>query len=1373
MTTVHDPAMSSARPAATPAQLTEPTHDGQLATRSARDGDPPYGASDEVPAVGPQNRATLVAAAANRWVSELAGLNGRDPLLHYRDLKVGTLDLASADPDNRKRLLDGNTIAISRLFPHEPLRSSALRTARKIRDGARELAQEHGVEAVHLVVGIATWANPYAAHRPSVPVLLRSASIQARDPAETDFVVTVAEAAGVNPMLLDAMDRQLGLRFTIDDLRDPDGQLRYPGVVERLREFAPPHVVDGFSIEHRAVLGRFAREPLAQAADVRHLSGEFGRNDVVAALAGDQDAAAALWQGSGTAVRPKSLILEADPAQRDAIAAIAGGGNVCIEAPPGTGRTQTIAAAAAELVAAGRRVLVISSKRASLRDLKLRLYSAGLGDLVADATVRGAADSMSEQMAEAVTTAAAGVPVRDAVAGAEAPSPTTPPGSLVQAYLDALHRRRDPWGTSAHQVMAALSMTPPEIRADTRFSAEALQQLGGASIEALRTKLSEYARLGGLSPQSADSPWRTAQVPTEQSARAVREALRSLCGSTLPALKDMATRAAVEVGLAGPATAAEALATIDLLDGVASTQMYFLTQIWDTPIEDFADSTARRGHRGGRVRGLIARRRLRLQVIDLLRPDEDRPDRDQLHGMLASARDQLAAWREKSRDGRPPRTGEHLPTALTVATAMRDQLATIVAVDPSAEGLVELPFGEARRRLDTMARAEDELMALPRRTQLGRELQTAGLDEVVQELRDGPIPADQAAAALTYAWQVSLLDLWRGQDAALLGADPAQLEADLLKPTDEDGDRARAVARARAGRARAFAALVEDHEGEVSVVESAGAGPVAVRDLVSVSPEVVTTALPIWLASPLTVPMLLPPRRLFDVTIIDDAGLVPPAHAVSALARSDSVVLFADAEQVPPAAFVTTDATPEDVESGPPSALPQSVADALAEALPRLPLKTQHRVRDDRLVRFASESVYGGRMTLLPAAYEPARLRHDMVAAGDGQDSSEAEVARVVELVLEHARNRPHESLGVVTLSGPHASRVETALRAALIRNPDVAPLLDDVRAEPFFIKDVTRVAGDVRDAIILTLGFGRSVDGRVLYRFGALDRPGGERRLAAAITRSRERTTVVSCFGADDLSPRRLTTPGGQALREFLAYAAAPWQPAGDARADPLADAIARRLEVAGASVVRAYGDPSGQVEIAVRHPKRRERMVLAVETDGGRGGGQQASWRQNRLRRLGWSVHRVWSAAWSADPDREAARLVKAYKQAVAAADAYDWGVAAVEADIVAGIPNDDDTEAKSTGKNGKARKPKKRGPRPHVPAGRPISAYARQELAATAAWVETDGLARTEDEVMAELVRELKPLGPSARPDGDARTSDILRYAVRLARAGGAPE
>ena len=62
----------------------------------------------------------------------------------------------------------------------------------------------------------------------------------------------------------------------------------------------------------------------------------------------------------------------------------------------------------------------------------------------------------------------------------------------------------------------------------------------------------------------------------------------------------------------------------------------------------------------------------------------------------------------------------------------------------------------------------------------------------------------------------------------------------------------------------------------------------------------------------------------------------------------------------------------------------------------------------------------------------------------------------------------------------------------------------EQARKEPFFVKNLERVQGDERDAIILTIGYGKTADGRMLYRFGPINNEGGERRLNVAITRAR-----------------------------------------------------------------------------------------------------------------------------------------------------------------------------------------------------------------------------------------------------------------------------
>jgi hypothetical protein len=74
--------------------------------------------------------------------------------------------------------------------------------------------------------------------------------------------------------------------------------------------------------------------------------------------------------------------------------------------------------------------------------------------------------------------------------------------------------------------------------------------------------------------------------------------------------------------------------------------------------------------------------------------------------------------------------------------------------------------------------------------------------------------------------------------------------------------------------------------------------------------------------------------------------------------------------------------------------------------------------------------------------------------------------------------------------------------------------------------------------------------------------------------------------------------------------------------------------------------------------------------------------------------------------------------------------------------------------------------RGPRPRVSPGRAVGAYTRQELAAVARWVESDGRARNEAEAIAEIAFHL------GLPDRAPRAEDSLRHAVRVARAGAPP-
>jgi hypothetical protein len=86
-------------------------------------------------------------------------------------------------------------------------------------------------------------------------------------------------------------------------------------------------------------------------------------------------------------------------------------------------------------------------------------------------------------------------------------------------------------------------------------------------------------------------------------------------------------------------------------------------------------------------------------------------------------------------------------------------------------------------------------------------------------------------------------------------------------------------------------------------------------------------------------------------------------------------------------------------------------------------------------------------------------------------------------------------------------------------------------------VKNLERVQGDERDAILITAGYGKNPEGRMLYRFGPLNQQGGERRLNVAVTRARWLIGLISSFSSADMDPARLKALGAQMLRDYVKY--------------------------------------------------------------------------------------------------------------------------------------------------------------------------------------------------------------------------------------------
>ena len=1282
-------------------------------------GDTDHGDADHGDA-GDARRAALVAAAQRQWIDGLTDLGGRNTLLYYKDRRAGTLDLADADPDAVERFEKTGRIRLTKLFPGDPdVRADAIRRMQAIYRKARELQEERGIKAGYLATGLARWDELFL--EPAAPVLLRPLTISPTRARYDDFDLTLDEETEVNPVLLHK------LATVFDAAIDKPAPDRIAGQLARAARDAE---VPGFRIDKRMVIGTFTYAKLPMVRDLEAAGDLLADSDLVAAIAGDPraqqlvaapdanpdvtDDPATAWAEPGVIVPgvagpdaarrdsagPDSAgpddpvadfsVLDADSSQRAAIDAVLAGRSLVIHGPPGTGKSQTIANLIAAMVARGRKVLFVAEKRAAIDAVFSRLAAAGLADLVLDIH-EGARDRQR-------IAAGLGATLDQAARAADPDTSAlhrrlTDRQHRLARHAAALHRAHEPWGLSAYQVQSALLGVPEQARVTTRLAAP--ERITAEVAEQVRDELREFTRLGGFGFTPGSTPWFGAPLRGREQARTAVDLAVAIGSRTLPAATAQLATACRDLGLPSQ----ELLAS--------HRQRVALTEVLAQHVD------AEQGKHSFLERRTLRRQvRARWQELPGTAPD-DEPRLPRDYPAL------VRAWQECDRQlaelaALAPLAGLDTDPDAALAALVADQETPwrLPRLYELAGHFSRLSLGPL---LDEIAPlAQDALLASTGLASTGQAGQARG------DMAGLSAP-DLVTAAFDWAWYRAILDQIRVRDTDYgaegtghdLGVALDELATDFRRYDAEHLSANRA--RVRGAWARRLRETVDQHPLQARVIRKQAAlrrGHLPLRRLLDQAGDVLFALKPCWAMSPLMVSQVLPLARLFDLVIFDEASQVVPADAIGSMIRAHQVVVAGDDRQLPPTSFFHQidpgDPDDDDPDEGLVSLRAgfESVLDALRPLLPTCPLTWHYRSRDERLVAFSNDRIYGGALTTFPGVARDDVLRHVVVGGQDGAgDTVAAEVAEVVRLILEHARTRPGESLGVIALGVKHAERVDGALRAALAAAAAVPPVppppagssgtaavaaaaaardaARDLEAffaedvpEPFFVKNLERVQGDERDAIIISVGYGKHPDGRMRYQWGPLLRDGGERRLNVAATRARRRLTVVSSFSSHDVDPSRLTAPGARMLAEYLEYARAGGIPvvpvpvsaashAGDGQQAPdgpgeagaFHSDVAARLAALGITVVPQYGVGGYRVDFAAAHPDDPARMILAIEADGAgyRDSGSvrdRDRLRKEHLERLGWHVHRLWSTAWFTDPGGELAKLRAAFDTAVSAA-------------------------------------------------------------------------------------------------------------------------
>jgi len=1395
------------------------------------------------------SRSETVRRAAEQWAKALTDPSGRNRLLFYRPLKLGTLDLGGADPASLRKLLGakpGTTVPLSRLFGGGPTEGEgsvgdAVARARAVSRKATENFEERGVNTLFLAQGMATWEPPAggSSARPAAPVLMCAVGLHRRGASEADFDLALDGEWTLNDALLRHLAREFNVTASGEELlgaKLSDARLDDDEVAEIFDDLtARARRIPGFEIERgRLVVGNFMYRKMPMVSDIEDNLEAAAEHDLIAAIAGDGDALGALRAEHTHKVDPalpdttppadEYLVLDADSSQNRAINAALAGESFVLQGPPGTGKSQTIANLVAAMMARGRSVLFVAEKRAAIEAVTKRLTNVGLDGFVMDlhgGTVKRRElarrlDESLEAIGATPPTDDGGLHERLADVRAE-----------LSGYVEALHRPREPWGLSFFEVQQRLLALrsdpdgpaggageggePDRVRSSPvgLFPAEVVAGIDGESVGEVRRDLADWADLS--EPLLAGrSPWAGARVATAGEVRRAQE----LLGEVAAATRDAERRCAGipgELGLAEPTSVVAWGDLIDLLGDIDRFGAEAAGEIFERDLDGLADTLAPAagGLRSAPARLLGGRYRAAArEVAGLSRGGAGLRGRQALD-LVERARQIVRRWAGSGGEG-PPRPPAGLAPAAEACGRLQPALEELSAMLPEHElgGMTHTGLAEAVRAL---AADRITLNRLPRLAELTGRIAAAGVDGLLEEVRSGGVAPGGLRDEFERAWLGSIHREVLLGDPGLAAFDGGRQARHVREFREADtAHLGLAPERIRRRVAESATAVCNAHRDQDALIRREAAKKtrhLPLRGLFEQAPDVLTAVRPCWAMSPLDVAQTLPARKLFDLVIFDEASQVLPSDAIPALLRAPRAMVAGDSRQLPPTVFFDGAADGESDESDDAGSLSdfESILDVMDALLSRRPLTWHYRSTDERLIAFSNHNVYGGSLTTFPGAgggeclhFEPVEHR-----PGEATDtrSNPDEVRRVVDLMIDHARRRPNESLGVIAMGRYHADRIEEVLRRRLATesSPELEAFFDEAAPERAFVKNLERVQGDERDAIVLSIGYGKNPSGRLLYRFGPLNQQGGERRLNVAVTRARRRMTLVSSFSHAEMDRDRTSAEGVAQLRGYLKYVeTAGTDLEGADETEPLNSFeidMMDKLTAAGLSVVAQYGCSGYRIDFAVRHRSDPGRFVLAVEADGASYHSSQTArdrdrLRQDHLERLGWRFCRIWSTDWFNDHAGEVERVLQAYRAAVAESDpgggagsgdperAHAGGGAgagpggdrtgdgvgsgdgAGERSAGQAVGRGAGSAAADEGRAASTSGPARRGSPPYVPRGAPIAEHDPEKLVRLARWIMSDGLLRTDEQIFEEM---FDLLGYGRRGH---RIREALYDAIRLA-------
>lgn len=327
----------------------------------------------------------------------------------------------------------------------------------KIYRTAKASQQENGVSSMYLAVGMLKWYDEdkkKEAHY--APLILVPIEI-VRKPLKQGYALHMRdEEARFNSTLLEMLKQKYNVEIGgVDPLPGDEHGTDIKRVFKIVRSAL--YTIPNWDVIETCAIGNFSFSQFAMWSDI-HTSGDtFEKSKLVRSLVkGYVD-----WDRSEEKENQSSALylpISVDDSQIQAIRLAASDSTFVLHGPPGTGKSQTITAMIANLMANGKRVLFVAEKMAALTVVQKRLASLGLDDFCLELhSDKATKKQVLEQLGRAISY----FPVGDGNQYDYLSQKTTEKRRSLDSYVEHLHKKQK-CGYSLSEIVAKYELVRNE-----------------------------------------------------------------------------------------------------------------------------------------------------------------------------------------------------------------------------------------------------------------------------------------------------------------------------------------------------------------------------------------------------------------------------------------------------------------------------------------------------------------------------------------------------------------------------------------------------------------------------------------------------------------------------------------------------------------------------------------------------------------------------------------------------------------------------------------------------------------------------------------------------------------------------------------------